>query len=292
MLGNSYSFKADEAKVEKIVQFYDYCRVTSNNPTILFRAATKDFTIQIYTNHTVLIQGSKAVNEYAIWQTSQDCFSHIGSDEVGTGDYFGPVVVASCLVRSEDYPLLFQLGVKDSKQLNDATIRQIAPILEKKLKAKVSILNNTKYNQIYHSDKYNMNKMKAYLHNFLITRLKDETKFEGPIIIDQFCDEELYFRYLKDYKSTAITHSVSFYIKAENKFLAVACASIIARYEFLKQLDKMEKVLQRPILKGASSDVDHLAIAIAKEKGIDYLKDYVKFNFANTKKVLKALQNQ
>ena len=180
--------------------------------------------------------------------------------------------------------------MKDSKQLNDATIRQIAPILEKKLKAKVSILNNTKYNQIYHSDKYNMNKMKAYLHNFLITRLKDETKFEGPIIIDQFCDEELYFRYLKDYKSTAITHSVSFYIKAENKFLAVACASIIARYEFLKQLDKMEKVLQRPILKGASSDVDHLAIAIAK--GIDYLKDYVKFNFANTKKVLKALQNQ
>ena len=72
--------------------------------------------------------------------------------------------------------------------------------------------------------------------------------------------------------------------------MAVACASIIARYEFLKKMDQMSVELKRPLLKGASNEVDQLAIAIAKEHGLEYLKKYVKYNFANTKKVLKALQ--
>lgn len=72
--------------------------------------------------------------------------------------------------------------------------------------------------------------------------------------------------------------------------MAVACASIIARYEFLKRMDQMSAELKRPLLKGASNEVDQLAIAIAKEHGLEYLKKYVKYNFANTKKVLKALQ--
>ena len=290
MAGNAYSFKANPQQVEKIIHFYDYCKVTANNPNILFRAATNAFTIQIYTNYTVLIQGSKAVNEYAIWQKMEDGFAHMGSDEVGTGDYFGPIVVACCLVQEADYPFLNQLGVKDSKQLDDKKIRLLAPLLMKRLKAKVSILSNTKYNQIYHSDHFNLNVIKSYLHNFLIAKLKEETKFEGPIIIDQFCDEELYFKYLKDYKATNVIHDVSFYIKAENQFMAVACASIIARYEFLKRMDQMSVELKRPLLKGASNEVDQLAIAIAKEHGLEYLKKYVKYNFANTKKVLKALQ--
>ena len=104
------------------------------------------------------------------------------------------------MVQEADYPFLNQLGVKDSKQLDDKKIRLLAPLLMKRLKAKVSILSNTKYNQIYHSDHFNLNVIKSYLHNFLIAKLKEETKFEGPIIIDQFCDEELYFKYLKDYK--------------------------------------------------------------------------------------------
>ncbi len=290
MAGNSYSFKADQEKIEKIVNFYEYCKVTSNNPSIYFRAATSDFTIQIYTNNTVLIQGSKAVNEYAIWYSQEEPFSHIGSDEVGTGDYFGPIIVAACLVKEEDFEFLHKLGVKDSKQLNDDAIRKIAPILEKRLKAKISVLSNTKYNQIYQTEKYNLNKMKAYLHNFLITKLKEITNFDGPCIIDQFCDKELYFNYLKDYKSTDICDSVSFFIKAENKFLAVACASIIARYEFLKRIDEMSKKLNTKVLKGANADVDHVAVQIAKEHGIEALKDYVKFNFANTKKVLRLVK--
>ena len=40
----------------------------------------------------------------------------IGSDEVGTGDYFGPIVVTASYVTKEDIPYLEELGVKDSKK--------------------------------------------------------------------------------------------------------------------------------------------------------------------------------
>ncbi len=42
----------------------------------------------------------------------------IGSDEVGTGDYFGPIVVTAAYVKKEDIKYLESLGVKDSKKIN------------------------------------------------------------------------------------------------------------------------------------------------------------------------------
>ena len=46
----------------------------------------------------------------------------IGSDEVGTGDYFGPIVVSSSYVTKEDIKFLESLGVRDSKKLTDDKI--------------------------------------------------------------------------------------------------------------------------------------------------------------------------
>ena len=48
--------------------------------------------------------------------------SMIGSDEVGTGDYFGPITVCAAYVRQDQIHLLKELGVQDSKNLNDEKI--------------------------------------------------------------------------------------------------------------------------------------------------------------------------
>lgn len=290
MNNNCFSFKADQETINKIIDFYNYCKVDIENPNILFRGATSEFSVQIYKNNTILIQGRKAIYEYSIWQNSNTFVSHAGSDEVGTGDYFGPVVVAACLVLKDDFDYLLSLGVKDSKQLSDEKIKEIAPLIIKRVKTKISILSNNKYNQIYVTKNYNLNKIKAFLHNFVINKLIEDTKFEGPIIIDQFCDESLYFRYLYDLKVNNIFKNVSFYIKAENKFLAVACASIVARYEFLKIIDEMGERIGFKILKGANTDVDILAYKIAKKYGIEELKKLTKFHFSNTNKVVKLLE--
>ena len=51
--------------------------------------------------------------------------SCIGSDEVGTGDYFGPIVVTSAFVDKSNIAWLESIGVKDSKKLTDDKIIEI-----------------------------------------------------------------------------------------------------------------------------------------------------------------------
>ena len=46
--------------------------------------------------------------------------------------------------------------------------------------------------------------------------------------------------------------NIIFETKAENKYLSVACSSIIARYYFLKEIEKLSEISGYNILKGAS----------------------------------------
>ena len=54
--------------------------------------------------------------------------SSIGSDEVGTGDYFGPIVVTAAFVSKDNIDFLEEIKVKDSKKLTDQQILEIVLI--------------------------------------------------------------------------------------------------------------------------------------------------------------------
>ena len=86
----------------------------------------------------------------------------VGSDEVGTGDYFGPIIVTAAYVKKEDLDYLKELGCTDSKKITDDKIKKIAPSIIKKIKYKSIILKNDEYNEKY-SKENNMNKIKAII---------------------------------------------------------------------------------------------------------------------------------
>lgn len=283
------SFKATNEQVNQIKEHYKDYQIENDNPMFLFKAKTNNFSVFIYNNNTVLFQGKDASNEYIKWYMSEDeeVIDHVGSDEVGVGDYFGPIVVTASLVKKEDYEYLKFVGVRDSKQLSDKDILEIAPMIIPKIKSVTFVLSNNKYNEIHTDKDFNLNKIKAYLHNFVLYKLVHKEKFDGKIIIDQFCSEDLYYSYLRDYKTNDIQTNIYFTIKAENKYLAVACSSIIARYTFLKEIEKLEQEIGYKIPLGASSEVDKLGKRIVDEKGIGFLKNYVKFHFKNTEKILE-----
>ncbi len=209
----------------------------------------------------------------------------VGSDEVGTGDYFGPIVVTSTYVTKEDVSFLDELGVMDSKKITDEKIMKIAPQIAKRIKYKSIILNNTDYNK-FHSTDYNMNKIKAILHNKVLYQMINE---EHPkydyIIVDEFAKENRYYEYIKD--STNIQRGITFMTKAEDKCLSVACASIISRYLFIQEFDKLCDELHLPLPKGAGSEVDKMGIEIVEKYGEDKLKEVAKLNFMNTSRILK-----
>ena len=82
----------------------------------------------------------------------------------------------------------------------------------------------------------NINKIKAIMHNKALWKMVHEEDLEYDyIIVDEFAREARYYDYIKD--STNIQKGITFMTKAEDKNLAVACASVISRYIFIKEFD-------------------------------------------------------
>lgn len=206
----------------------------------------------------------------------------IGSDEVGTGDFFGPIVVTSAYVAKENIPFLEELGVKDSKKLTDEKILEIVPKIIKVIPYESIILSNKEYNQKYSAD-INMNKIKAIMHNKALFTMKNKGYNYDYIVVDQFAKPFVYFNYLKT--SPNVVRNITFMTKAEDKCLSVACASLISRYIFLKEFDKLGDSVNTFLLKGASDKVNDVAKEIVKKYGFDKLYDIAKMNFKNVDKI-------
>lgn len=208
----------------------------------------------------------------------------IGSDEVGTGDYFGPIVVTSAYVNKENIKWLEELGVKDSKKLTDDKILEIVPEIIKKIPYKSIILTNKEYNERYNADT-NMNKLKAILHNNVLIKLTNEIKDYDYVVVDEFAKKFVYFNYLKE--SPNVFRNITFMTKGEDKCLAVACASMISRFIFIKEFDKLGEKVDTFLPKGASDIVTKTGKELVDKYGVNILKEIAKLNFKNTDKILE-----
>ena len=208
----------------------------------------------------------------------------VGSDEVGTGDYFGPIVVTSSYVSRDNIDFLLELGVKDSKKMSDAEIKRVVPEIIKKIPYHTFVLTNRQYNELYNTD-MNMNKMKAILHNKVLSAFTDKTKYPTDyVVVDQFENPKSYYNHLSEAKFKV--YGITFLTKAEDQCLSVACASLISRYIFLQEMDKISNSVNMDIPKGASDLVDKVGKDILLKYGKDKLKDIAKLNFKNTEKIM------
>lgn len=293
----------DEVKA-KMIEYYKDKRRDKVIPYVVFQAQEEDIVITLYESGKAMFQGTSADVDAAMWGTVLDNTKEkqaekkkadakyyncnaVGSDEVGTGDYFGPIVVTACYVTKEDIPFLESLGVGDSKKIDDAKILKIAPEIAKKIKYRSVILNNKEYNEKYTRD-VNMNKIKAIMHNKVLYQLMHEEEPQiDYIIVDEFAREARYYEYLNGID--AVQRNITFMTKAEDKNLAVACGSVISRYLFLKEFDKLSDSIHMPLPKGAGRDVDTIGEEVVEKYGKDKLKEIAKFNFKNTDRILHTM---
>lgn len=293
----------DEIKKKMIEYYKDKCR-DKVIPYVVFQAQEEDTVITMYESGKVMFQGTSADVDAAMWgvaientkerkeevkKTYQKYYNcnAVGSDEVGTGDYFGPIVVTATYVSKEDISFLEELGVGDSKKIDDSKILKIAPAIAKRIKYRSIILNNKEYNEKYDKD-VNMNKIKSIMHNKVLCQLMAEEKPEVDyIIVDEFAREARYYQYLNGISN--VQKGITFMTKAEDKNLAVACGSIISRYLFLKEFDKICDNIHIPLPKGAGHDVDKIGEEVVERYGKDKLKEIAKFNFKNTDRILHTM---
>ena len=216
--------------------------------------------------------------------------STIGSDEVGTGDYFGPLVVTAAFVPKTKFSLLTELGVKDSKKLTDDKIIKIAPDIIKTIPHTTIILTNKEYNE-YHSTDINMNKIKAILHNkCLLSVLKKDNITYNKIVVDQFEPPAAYYNHISKMKEKVT--NITFMTKAEDQCMSVAASSIISRYIFLKEMKKLSDRFNIEMPLGASNLVDEVGATLVKKYGKDILKQIAKLSFKNTEKILEIAKTR
>ncbi|MDT4142687.1 ribonuclease HIII, partial [Staphylococcus aureus] len=228
------------------------------------RAKYQNTTVNIYQSGKVMFQGNhaEAVSKELLPQHSQlntnktkkknmansfleqtlmyDQFNCIGSDEAGSGDYFGPLTVCAAFVTKEHVPILKTLGVDDSKKLTDTKIVELAEQLVTFIPHSLLTLHNEKYN-IQQAKGWTQVKMKAVLHNEAIKNVleKIDSSQLDYIVIDQFAKREVYNHYaLSD---IPLPKKTKFETKGESKSLAIAVASIISRYAFVTYMDQISK---------------------------------------------------
>lgn len=247
----TFSFKLDDKKILKLKEtFKDYIKSNPNEYIDTF-IQKEDLSISIYKTNKVVFQGNDAFF-YAQSYIDTKKVRHGGSDEVGTGDCFGPVVVCSAIVEESDYEYIETSHIIDSKQLTDDYIKKIGPELIKKFKHSLLILDNNTYNKVHETD--NLNAIKAKMHNQAYLNMqKKGYDLPKACYVDQFCPEADYYAYLNDEKT--IYKGLIFETKAESKYPAVAVASIISRYAFLDYMDKLNIKYSINFPKG-SSDIE------------------------------------
>lgn len=310
------TLKVSENTKEKMIEYFEDKKRPKTPDYAIFQADEADTVVTLYNSGKAVFQGVSADIDANMWKEMERHLNPtkkvemtnsndkkkkekiiekvdskiyyantIGSDEVGTGDYFGPIVVTASYVEKENIPFLEKLGVKDSKKLTDDKILEIVPKIIKKIPYECIILPNKEYNENYTSD-MNMNKVKAILHNKVLNKLKEKYQADY-IVVDQFAQPYVYYNYLK---GTNYVRNITFMTKAEDKCLSVACASLISRYVFLKQFDKLGESIDTFLIKGASDKVDELGVKIVNKYGFDKLKEVAKLNFKNTEKIKELLK--
>ncbi len=305
-------FKISDNLKDDVINFYKDRFCSKTPPYAVFQVKDFDCVTTLYESGKIMFQGLGADIEASYWieqeriknkrlidPNSQDKkekknkkeeikqfinLSSVGSDEVGTGDYFGPLVVTASFVPKEQFAFLEELGVKDSKKLTDEKIIKIAPAIIKNITYTTLVLDNKTYND-YHSTDVNMNKIKAILHNKCLLSVikKDNVKYD-KIVVDQFEPSKSYYAHLNNVKEKVT--NITFLTKAEDQCFSVAASSIISRYIFLREIKKLEKKYEITIPLGAGDTVNKVAQTIVDKYGKKELENLVKLNFKNTEKVL------
>jgi ribonuclease HIII len=208
---------------------------------------------------------------------------HIGTDESGKGDYFGPLVIAGFYGPDDQEAVLRELGVRDSKALSDKRIREIAASLQAGYVHSVVVVGPEKYNELYEKFR-NLNKLLAWGHARVIENILGTVDC-AKAVTDQFGDERFVLNALmqKGKRIELVQRP-----RGEED-AAVAAASILARAEFVRRVQTLSREWGVDLHKGAGPPVEAAAEVFLRRHGAAALPQVAKMHFKITERVLRRL---
>lgn len=301
------SAQIDNNKKNEIIEKLKPFQIENSSEYVSFFAKFNDTNLTIYSNsknllYKIIINGpieeqlgrklELNFTKQAV-KTNQEIDYYnddeqIGSDEVGFGDFFGPiVVVAACCDNKTLLNVVRKYNIQDSKKMNDENILSIVPKFINKVSYSCLLVSPRKLNELFEKG-YNLNKIKCILHNQALSNVKKKNPAITNFFVDKFTPETKYYSYISNEPN--IVRNVVFMTKGESHFPSVALASVIARYTFLTYMIDQSKKYNTTFPYGASKKVDDFALNLTKKLGIDETKYLVKQTFKNYKTLLDSIK--
>jgi ribonuclease HIII len=299
----SFTFKLTTEQQQTLTQILKQGNYRPTDvPYTLVAAKTPDFSVNLYTSGKCLVQG-KGAHEFVQF-VLEPCVlgaamvgyeeilnpeivqPHMGVDESGKGDFFGPLVVAAAYVDKDLVEKMKTMDVKDSKAIkSDAKALDLGRDLRALLGRRFAIvtIGTTAYNRLY-SKMRSVNAMLSWAHARAIEDLLEKVPSCPRAISDQFGSKEQVQRALMK-KGRSITLEQRHRAESDT---AVAAASILAREGFLRAIARMSEQYGVTIRKGASEAVREAAVDLVKQRGPAVLLESVKCHFRTTDQVLEA----
>ncbi len=214
---------------------------------------------------------------------------HLGLDESGKGDFFGPLVTACVVADGPAVRAWRKEGLADSKQLSDDKVILLDALIRRTPQVSISLAycSMEKYNALMAKPKANLNLLLAWLH----ARALEEAMGKQAVawgLLDQFSKRPLVQGYLSpEFKAQHPDFVLKMRTRAESDPI-VAAASVVARAAFLTKLKALSQHTQAPLLKGAGPRVKAQATALVKAKGAGVLQLVAKCHFKTYKEVLRG----
>lgn len=288
--------KLDPELVDKLLTHLKETGFTISSPEHTFFSAKKPgINVTLYNSYKLVIQG-RAKDEFIEFyvepeliktftykqkETTQSAEEHIGVDESGKGDFFGPLCTVAVFANVEQIQKLVEHGIRDSKALKDDQIAKKAEIIRRICIYKELILMPKKYNELYHKIQ-NLNHLLGWCHATVIENLIKTTPCR-KVIIDQFANETLMQKMIAKKK---LQIELEQRTRAEED-VVVAAASILARDAFVKNMNKLSKEFNILLHKGAGPKVIQSGIKILMTKGEDFFNNCAKTHFKTLQDIKK-----
>ena len=298
----SFTFKVDSAQAAKLRGILEEKGFTFREvPYTLYGAQKQKLTVNAYTSGKLLVQG-RGAQEFIEFTLEPEVLGeaklgydevhnpemfqpHLGIDESGKGDFFGPLVIAGVFVDGELPRQLLDIGVKDSKQItSDKRALDLAEEIKELItldRFNVVVISPEKYNALYVKFR-NLNSLLAWGHATVIENLLTRWPNCPRALSDKFAHESLIQRALKEHGKKIVLQQRT---KAESD-IAVAAASILARAAFLTRLQYLGEKAGVTLPKGASAQVKAVAKEIVAKSGPEALKAVCKFHFKTYAEVI------
>ena len=156
----------------------------------------------------------------------------LGIDEAGRGSVLGPMVIAGVIIPEKMEKVLERMGVKDSKRLTPNRRTILSRKLEKMLEYEIVVISALEIDKM-RADGINLNDIEKNAMRDLIIRLNPEKAIVDAVDVKA----ERFQNYLCE--STGV--NVIAEHKADDKYIEVSAASIIAKAERDAQIAEINK---------------------------------------------------